>query len=323
MKLLVLLPLVSAATLALTGCGETTVEDVRKAYGAMSDEKLQAEALHQRVECRAATQDSDKPGSPCSRANLAEEMAESRGWCWGPYAAANSDKSWLRCADDVSKSAQAKATWFAATQSGSCRESSLIEAISKVLEHEGPWNVKTSFSKEGFFDVSSQLKDGTSYKVRLYPSCGSAQMVYIAKPGDEGGVSVAAPLGMSPRDAGDLYGFDVRNCSAYSFGGGIGCGMGYQAGMPPPIRLSDGFIPCSVDRPVQFDFQPRRGMVGVTCSVTAEDMSAFEQRMAGAFGEQQRASDGSRRWQLGGYSVGSVEVVVLGKTLRRVSVYQD
>lgn len=67
---------------------------------------------------------------------------------------------------------------------------------------------------------------------------------------------------------------------------------------------------------MQFDFQPRRGMVGVTCSVTAEDMSAFEQRMAGAFGEQQRASDGSRRWQLGGYSVGSVEVVVLGKTLR-------
>lgn len=43
--------------------------------------------------------------------------------------------------------------------------------------------MKTSFSKEGFFDVSSQLKDGTSYKVRLYPSCGSAQMVYIAKPG--------------------------------------------------------------------------------------------------------------------------------------------
>ena len=41
------------------------------------------------------------------------------------------------------------------------------------------------------------------------------------------------------------------------------------------------------------------------------------------FGEQQRASDGSRRWQLGGYSVGSVEVVVLGRTLRRVSVYQD
>ena len=45
MKLLVLLPLVSAAALVLTGCGETTVEDVRKAYGAMSDEKLQAEAL--------------------------------------------------------------------------------------------------------------------------------------------------------------------------------------------------------------------------------------------------------------------------------------
>ena len=107
MKLLVLLPLVSAAALVLTGCGETTVEDVRKAYGAMSDEKLQAEALHQRVECRAATQDSDKPGSPCSRANLAEEMAESRGWCWGPYAAANSDKSWLRCTDDVTKSARA------------------------------------------------------------------------------------------------------------------------------------------------------------------------------------------------------------------------
>ena len=99
--------------------------------------------------------------------------------------------------------------------------------------------------------------------------------------------------------------------------------MGYQVGKPPPIRLSDGFIPCSVDRPVQFDFQPRRGMVGVTCNVAAEVMAAFEQRMAGAFGEQQRASDGSRRWQLGGYSVGSVEVVVLGRTLRRVSVYQD
>jgi hypothetical protein len=89
--------------------------------------------------------------------------------------------------------------------------------------------------------------------------------------------------------------------------------MGYQAGMPPPIRLSDGFVPCSVDRPVQFDFQPRRGMVGVTCSVTAEDMSAFEQRMVGAFGEQQRSSDGSRRWPLGGYTVASVEVVVLGR----------
>ena len=125
----------------------------------------------------------------------------------------------------------------------------------------------------------------------------------------------AKAMGSLRREMIESLGMDVAR--------GLFTRMGYQAGMPPPIRLSDGFIPCSVDRPVQFDFQPRRGMVGVTCSVTAEDMSAFEQRMAGAFGEQQRASDGSRRWQLGGYSVGSVEVVVLGKTLRRVSVYQD
>lgn len=316
-------PLLSAAALILAGCGETTAEDVRKAYAGMSDEKLQADALHQRVECRAATEDSDKPGSPCSRANTAEEIALSRGWCWGPYAAANSDKSWLRCSDDVTKSEKAKAPWFAATQSGSCRETSLMEAVGKVLEHEGQWNVKTSFSSEGFIDVARKLKDGTSYKVRLYPSCGAAMMLYITKAGDEGGVAVAAPLGMSPRDAGEHFGFDVRNCSAYSFGSGLGCGMGYQAGMQPPIRLGDGFVPCSVDRPVQFDFQPRRGMVGVTCSVTAEVMSAFEQRMATAFGAQEKSSEGSRLWKLGGYAVGTAEVVMLGKTLRRVTVYQE
>lgn len=319
----VLAPFVSAVALVLAGCGETTVEDVRKAYTDMSDEKLQAEMLQQRVECRAATEDSDKPGAPCSRANLAEEIAESRGWCWGPYAAANFDKSWLRCTDDVTRSEQAKVPWFASTQSGSCRESDLIEAIGKVLEHDGPRNVKTSFSKEGFFDVVSQLKDGTSYKVRLYPSCGAAMMRYITKPGDEGGVSLATPLGMSSRDAGDHFSFDVRTCSAYSFGSGLGCGLGYQAGMPPPIRLSDGFVPCSVDRPVQFDFQPRRGMVGVTCSVTAETQESFELRMVSGFGAPAKNSDGARRWTLGNATVASVDQVILGQTLRKVSVYQE
>lgn len=310
-------------SLLLAGCGEPTVEDVRKEYASLSDEKLQAEALHQRGECRVAKEDSDKPGASCNRSTFAEEIAESRGWCWGPYGAANSDKSWLRCSDDVTKSAQAKGAWFATTQSGSCRETSLVEAIGKVMEHDGPWNVKTSISKEGFFDASSRLKDGTSYKVRLYPSCGAAQMLYITKPGDESGVSIAAPLGMSPSDAGEYFGFDVRNCSAYSFGSGLGCGLGYQSGMPAPIQLSDGFSPCAVDRPVQFDFQPRRGMVGVTCSVTAETQESFEQKLVRSYGAPANTPEGARRWAVGTFTVASVDHVILGRTLRKVSVYQE
>ncbi|MDP3230758.1 MAG: hypothetical protein Q8N13_22680 [Acidovorax sp.] len=74
---------------------------------------------------------------------------------------------------------------------------------------------------------------------------------------------------------------------------------------------------------MQFDFQPRRGMVGVTCSVTAETQESFELRMASGFGAPAKNSDGARRWALGNATVASVDQMVLGQTLRKVSVYQD
>jgi len=290
----------------------------------MSEEELQAEATRLRSECRQAQSKSDKEGAPCNRLSMAEEIAESKGWCWGPEAAANSDKSWLHCTDDVTRTAQANSTWYATTKSGICRETMLQEAIGKVLEHDGPWNIKTVISKEGFFDVSSRLKDGSSYSIRLYPTCVAALMTYITQPPEvSDGPSIAAPLGMSPRDAGEHFGFDVRNCSGYSFGSGLGCNIGYVTNLPAPIQLSDGFTPCSDKKQVQFDFQPHRGMVGVTCSVTAEKQESFDQKMTNAFGTAEKTPEGVRRWKLGPYTVASVEHVILGQALRKVSVFHE
>lgn len=315
--------LIVALPLALLGCGEPTTDDLRKEFAGMSDEKLQTEVMRWRSECRQAKSESDKPGAPCSRFSLAEEVAESKGWCWGPQAAANSDKSWLRCAEDVTRTVQASGIWYASTKSGACRETLLQEAIGKVLEHDGPWNIKMTLSKDGGFDVSSRLKDGSRYSVQLYSNCGAALMVHIAQPGDADAMSIAAPLGMSPRDAGEYFGFDVRNCNGYSFGSGLGCLIGYQAGMPAPIQLSDGSTPCSNEKPVQFDFQPGRGMVGVTCSLTADKREFFGQRMSRAFGAAEKTSGGSLRWKLGTYTITSVEYVVQGRTFRKVSVFQE
>lgn len=314
--------LAAIAGLALMGCGEKSADDIRKTYTGLSDEKLQVEALEQRAQCRSATEDSDRPGAPCNRANIAEDVAESRGWCWGPYGAANSDKLWMRCSDDVTRTERAKAPWFAATQSGTCREAMLTEVIAKVLEHDGPRNVKTSFTPEGFFDVSSQLKDGSSYSVRLFPSCGAAKMVYSARAGTESGATVAAPLGMSPNDAGEMYGFDMHDCNVMSFSSGLGCGVLFQGGNAP-IRLSDGFAPCLKDMPVQFNFQPSKGMVRVTCGVSAETQTLFEETMASIFGAPVKAPEGSRSWALGTTNVESVDEVRPGRGLRKVTVYQN
>ena len=301
----------------LAGCGEPTAEGLRKDYTAMSAEKLQAAATALRSECRQPPVGADQLSDPCPRLKIAEAVAESKGWCWGPHAAASSDMSWMRCSEDVTRSALAK-TWYASTKSGSCREASLNEAIGQVLDHDGPWNIKTSLSKSGFFDASSQLKDGTSYSIRLYPSCAAALMLYVPSSGD--GPYVAAPLGMSLKEAGNFFDFDTRNCSVHPVFNQIGCGKGYEKAMEAPIQLSDGYVPCSVNMPVQFDFQRGEGMVGVTCGVSEDSKATFEQKMAEPFGASESPKPGVRLWKRGPIVAKTIEYGINGRTLRYVAV---
>lgn len=315
--------LISAAIGVLSGCGQPTEEETRKTYQAMSFEQLKDEIAKQHSKCRNDPGESDKPPESCNLSGLGLEVAETKGWCWGPSAATNPDKNWMPCSDDVTRSKIAYAPWFAVTSSGACRESSMMEAITSALEHKGRWNMKTAFTPEGFFEASSEVSEVTVRRVRLYPSCASALMTYIRPSSTKDGAYVAAPLGIAPRTAGDLYGYKIDNCSAYSFGAGFGCGFGYEDGKPAPIQLSDGFIPCSSNRPVQFDFQLKRGMVGVTCSVTPELKAMFDEKMANTFGEAPLGRDGTRQWKMGEYVVTSAEIVILGRKLHRVSVYLD
>lgn len=301
------------------------VDTIRTEYAALSVEKLQAESVRLRGECRQSQEDSTQPDSNCNRLSMTEEILTSQGWCWGPYGAASPDKSWMPCADDVTQVAEQKGPWYASTKGGTCRVTSLGEAISKVLEHGGPWNVKTSISPDGFFDVSSRITSGGSYNVRLFPSCVAALLVYIPDPVNHSGLSMAVPLGMGIRDAGEYFGFDARaSCSGYSFGRGLGCTFGQRDGMPAPIQMSDGFTPCTEGKPIQFDFQPDTGLKGMTCSVSAEKLAAFNQRMTSAFGAGEQRDDGALRWKFGSYAVRSLEAALNKDTvMRRVSVYQE
>lgn len=307
----------------LCGCGQPSEEEIRKTYQAMSFEQLKDEIAKQHNKCRNDPGEADSPPKSCNLSSLGLEVAETKGWCWGPSAATNPDQNWMPCSDDVTRSANYETPWFAVTSSGECRESSMMEAITSVLEHKGGWNIKTAFTIEGFFEASSKVNETTSRRIKLYPSCASALMTYIRPLGTKDSAYVIAPLGIAPRTAGDIYGYGIDNCSTYSFGNGIGCGFGHEEGKPAPIQLSDGFIPCSPNRPVQFDFQLKRGMVGVTCSVTPEIKNTFEEKMANIFGQAPLGKDGTRQWKMGEYVVTSVEIVILGRKLHRVSVYRE
>ena len=313
--------LASMPIFLLVACGEPSTESLRTRLDGMTDEKLLQETARLKDKCRQSRGEPDKPSSPCSQFVLAEEVAESKGWCWGPLAAANSDKSWLRCEDDATRDARASQAWYAVTTSGNCREVLPQEAIGSVLNHDGQWNIKAILSADGFLDVSSRQKDGDVANIRLYPNCGEALMVYITHPDRPDALSVAVPLGFSPKAAGDYFGFDVRSCSGHSFGGGLGCMQGLEQGGRPPIRLSDGFTPCRVGGPIQYDFELRNGMIGVTCSASDMSFQEFNQKMEAAFGAPSAESKGSRLWTIGRYSAKSVEHELYGTPMRRVSFF--
>ena len=274
-------------------------------------------------ECRQSRDESSKPSSICNQYTMAEEVAESKGWCWGPQAAANSDKSWLRCEDDATGDSRALESWYATTSSGNCREVVLQDAIGTVLNHDGRWNIKTVFTAEGFLDVSSHRNNGDTGSIRLYPSCGEALMVYITPPDRPDTFLVAVPLGFSPRDASDFFGFDVRSCAGYSFGNGFGCMQGLKQGSRSPIRLSDGFTPCRVGGSIQYDFDQRHGMVGVTCSASEESFQEFNNKMATAFGSATTQGNGNKLWTIGSYSARSQEQELYGQLMRRVSFFRN
>lgn len=314
--------LTSICLLSLAGCGEPTVESLRTGFKKMSDERLLVEVERLNGECRKSRTESDKPSSPCNQRTLAEQAASEKGWCWGPHAAANSDKSWLRCEDDATRDERASRDWYSLTTKGDCRELMLQEAIGSVVAHDGPWNVKTAFTSEGLLDVSSRQKNGDVVTIRLYPNCGAALLVYITHPERPNGLSVAVPLGFSLKTAGDYYGFDMRSCSGYSFGNGFGCMHGFEQGGMPPILLSDGFTPCRVGGPIQYDFALRTGMAGVTCSASEASYKEFNQKMEDAFGAAKVDSDGDKLWTFGRYSARSVEYVLLGQIMRKVSFFQ-
>ena len=54
-----------------------------------------------------------------------------------------------------------------------------------------------------------------------------------------------------------------------------------------------------------------------------DKQESFGQRMVRAFGTGEKTPEGAFRWKLGTYTVNSVEYVVLGKALRKVSVFQE
>ena len=330
-----LAPMIAMA-FVLQGCGEPSAEHVQEAkvnqieglrtsYQSLSDARLLEESLRLLDVCSKEPSDPNAAETNCSEKKaLVEDLMGARGYCWGPYAAAQADKSWMACSDDVTKLAMSRGPWYASTPAGVCRETAMGEAIGSVLEHQGQWNVKTSFSPQGFLDVSSQLADGSFSSVRLYPTCAGALMTFMRVPEARDGRYLAAPLGIFPREAGEYFGFDAsRSCGGYSYGGGLGCTIGYQDRMPALIELSDGFAPCTEGRPVQLDFQPQRGMVGLTCSVSSEKLEAFHQKMREAFGPGELSKDGARRWKLGKHLVRTMEGTVLGNAVRRVSVSVD
>ncbi|MFN9470932.1 hypothetical protein [Acidovorax sp.] len=287
----------------------------------MSDEHLQSEVLRLKGTCRQSQEDSGKPGSPCQLLALAENAAKAKGWCWGPQAAANVDMSWMRCEEDVTGRPEADGVWFASTNSGACRETSLAEAIGKVLPREGPPNVKTWITPDRVFNVSNRSREGDVSSVQLFTSCGAALMAQRAYTERPDGVAVAAPLGFSLLDAAAYFGFDARNCSRYSVGRGIGCNMAFADATRAPITLNGGFTPCTDGRAAQFDFDAREILVGVTCVASAESQAALRSKLNTALGQAKTLSSGSLLWTMEGYSVRSSEDEVLGQVLRRTSVF--
>lgn len=318
------------ALFLLTGCGEPKTETLQPVvnepapetfhagFNDMPDEKLLQEVARLKEDCRQAPDDATKPSSTCSLVIQAEGVAEGRGWCWGPRVAESSDKSWLRCEDDEARGAQLSEEWYAIFSSGNCRKATPQEAVKTVLGHGDPWNVKTVLTVEGFLEISSRQSDGNVRTSRLYPSCDDARMAYIASPNGPGRFLVSIPLGLSAREAGNLFGFDERNCGGYSFGSGLGCMKGLTEGSRPPIRLSDGFTPCRVGGIVQYDFQLPQGMVGVTCSASLESLREFNNRMETAFGVPKLEDGGGKLWRLGRYSARSY-----GQSLPKVSFFLD
>ena len=313
--------LFAAASIALVACSPPSPEEIRQSYIDLSSEKLLAVADAESSKCRQDAMQVDKTAGACERSSIAHEVAEGKGWCWGPRAAISANQAWMSCADDVTRPGMASEHWFAVTEDGLCRESSMQEAIGKVLAHDGQWNIKTRFTKQGFFVASSKIDDKISRSTTIYPSCSSALMTYIAAPGSEDRAYIAVPLGLSPRSAGEIYGFSFQSCNTYPFGTGFGCNFGYSTDISAPIQFIDGFVPCRPNGPVQLDFQPKQGLVGVTCSATADTKAVFDEQMAANWGPGVQGDDGARRWRVGAYSAVSVESAVLGRTLYRVSVY--
>lgn len=309
-----------AALAALAGCGEQATGKKPIDFASMADDAVKNEVVRLRGDCRQSQGDPDKPASACSQLNLAESAAETKGWCWGPLEAANTDMSWLRCEDDVTRTPQAQRPWYVVTKSGACREAELQEAISKVLAHDGQWNVKTWFAEDGTFTVSSRTQEGNVASVQLFRSCGAALMTHVTNPERPDALAIAAPLGFSPKEAAEYFGFGDRSCAGHTFGRSMGCNVAFTEGMNAPISLTGGFTPCAPGRTVQFDFEQSRGMVGVTCAASAETQAMLRSKLNEAFGEPKILPSGSLLWTIGDYSVRSSQEEVFGNTLRRTSV---
>lgn len=331
----------AAACLALmlTGCGkpsEAEIQDkarklteaARAEYRVMDEAQLPAESARLVSECAKPISDPKAtPDSvpPCERIELVSEVLKDKGFCWGPYAAVKPDKSWMKCSDDVTQKALERARWFSKTRAGQCSQVGVSDAVSQILGKRDPWNIKTAFTRQGFLMLGSQNTTGQWEVATLYPDCATALMVYLESSASTTGDSIAVPLGFSVFDAGEYFGFDPRTaCSSYSFGGrGMGCGMALQEGGPTPIKWGDGSTPCTPGKPIQLDFLPRGGMVGITCSVSEDKRVAFEQQMSAEFGASEKRPDGSLRWEFGKYKIRSMQAEIYGNKVHRISVFQE
>lgn len=311
---------VFAFTIVLAACSETKTERFQADFDSMPDDKLLPEVVRLAKECRQTPETEQKLSSACVQQTLGNELAVSRGWCWGPYLAANTDKSWMRCDEDATMGLDLSVPWFGLNTSGTCQEAHPQDAVESVLAHGGQWNIKTSLTPTGFLDIANRLEGGEIVSVRLFPSCGDARMVYVEPADNADGATVSAPLGWSLTETGNFFGFTVKDCAAYSFGRGMGCNQRYVETAKSPIRLSDGFVPCQEGGPIQYDFQPGRGLAGVTCSTNQATAAAFTEKMIAAFGAGTKGVGTDRKWVSGAYSISATSDVVLGQSLFRVSV---
>lgn len=261
-----------------SACTEQTSAEKAVQPGQQSIKALLSEIATLNDLCRGGSGDAPRTHADCDKRDLKFKEAEQRGWCWGPSDVPDMDRRWMRCDDDK----PANGPWYAKTVSGKCVPVTL-EQVKHVLLGKGVDKIDVQEEIDGTLFVVGKYKDGATAEIDLVPNCDD-----VAKPEPEVVhpelLRVFAPVGLALDKVGLAYGFDFRDCSAYSVGRGFGCMTGIRSIDNAPIHLSDGTSPCRVGGRVQYDFLPSTGLGSVTCGSNESKTKEFAAKMEATYG---------------------------------------